>query len=159
MVVVLGSEWRAATWTSRNGTPASSAAMMKAAPRHVGMDDPEACLLSDRPHPRMSSTSVEAIPVPTPKNRAVRTLTDDQVQGPSRSRDERHQAWLVAFAKDPERPMPVIEGDVLDVRRTRFAHAQSVEPEQNREGRMIVVETFCRAEERPELPSVEPSAL
>jgi hypothetical protein len=123
------------------------------------MDDPELCLLSDRPHPPMSSTSVEAIAILTPKNRAVRALADDQIQGPGRSRDERHHGWLVAFAEDPERPMPVIEGDVLDVRRTRFAHAQSVEPEQNREGRMIVVEAFCRVEECAELPSVEPSAL
>jgi hypothetical protein len=33
-VVVLGSAWRAASWTSRSGTPASSAAMMKA-PRNM----------------------------------------------------------------------------------------------------------------------------
>lgn len=77
-------------------------------PEHVGLDDPEAGPLSDRADPAVSRPTVEAIAVLASQNRSMRALSDGQVEGPSRSRNEGHHRRLVAFAEDPEGAMPVI---------------------------------------------------
>ena len=128
-------------------------------PKHVGMDDPEPSLLSDRADPAMGGPAIKASAVLPPENGTLGAFPDDQVDGPSRSRDERDHGWLVSFTQDPECPVPTIEGDVLDVRPARLAYPEAVQPEEDGEGRMIPVEPFRRVEEGAELPTVQTPAL
>ncbi len=124
--------------------------------QHVGMNDPEPSPLADRTDPPVSSPAVEPLAVLPSEDGSLGALPDNQVDGPSRPRDQWDDCWLVALAEDPEGPVPAVEGDVLDARSARLADPQAVQSEEDGEGRMIPVEAFCCVEEGAELSSVEP---
>jgi hypothetical protein len=98
-MVVRGSAWLAASWTSRSGTPASSAAVMKAwrsvwGPTSFG--DPS--LSGDPTHDAPGGVSVESFTRAVLEDRALETFADREVEGPGDPRRERHRDDVPAFA-------------------------------------------------------------
>jgi hypothetical protein len=77
--VVRGSACRAASWTSRKGTPASSAGHDERGAQQVRVDETEAGSFADRSHPAVSGASIEPLPVSTAQNRTFASL--HQLQG------------------------------------------------------------------------------
>ena len=124
----------------------------------MGIHDPDSGPLSDGANPSMGGAPVQTLAVLSAENRALGPLTDDQVERPGGSRNQRDDGWLVALAQDAEGPVPVVQGQVLDVAPTSLADPEAVEPEQDGKSGVVVVESFGRVEERPELPTVETSS-
>jgi hypothetical protein len=132
--------------------------MMNATQQHVRMDVAEAGSVADRPHPPMCGAPIQALPVTAPQDRTCDMPTDRQVDR-ARGTRRRDDGGLVAFADDPQRPMPVFERKALDVGRAGFPDAQTVKTEQHRQGGVSVVVVLGGEQEPGQLASVHPSSL
>src|SRR5271165_7233704 len=102
-MVVRGSACRAAIWTSRRSTPASS--MVESVSQHVGMrpSDRHADLLREPPQAAGSSVPVHPGTAAVEQDRAPHPAFDGAVHGPAdrrRQRDQDDLAALAAHAKD-----------------------------------------------------------
>src|SRR5271165_5886066 len=90
LIVVRGSAWEAASCTSRNGTPASSAAVMNACLSVWGADglgDPGAARdLADDPP---GAVPVQAAPVSGEEDRAAAAFAGNKADRPGGTRSER----------------------------------------------------------------------
>jgi len=122
--------------------------------QHVRVDDPEARPLANGADPAMCSPAVEAAPILSTQDRPLAALTDCEVDGPSRPRDERNDRRLVAFANDAQRPMASLHPEVLHVGGTGLAHPEAVRAQENGEGRMRAVDPLGGEEEGAELSTI-----
>ena len=55
--------------------------------------------------------------------------------------------------------MPLMEGQILDIGSTGFAHPEPIEPEQHRQSRVALVAALCCEQEGTQLPTIEASTL
>ncbi len=159
MVVVLGSAWRAAIWTSRERDPGVEGRHDEGGPEHVGMDDPEPGPLADGADPAMRRAPVEALAVVAVQDRALGALAEGQVDGAGHPWDKGYHRRLIALADDAQRPMAPVEAEVLGVGGAGLAHPQPVEAQERRQGGMVRVVALGREEERAELPAVKTPAF
>ena len=130
-IVVLGSAWEAASCTSRNGTPASSAAVMNACRSVCGVTGlvipvRRAARRTIRPAPCRSSRR----PSSGQEHGTVGALADGQVDRPGGARCQRNGNDLAALAGDGHRPVTALQAQVPDIRAGRLGHAQAVQGEQ-----------------------------
>ena len=133
-MVVRGSAWEAASCTSRNGTPASRAAVINVSKR-VGADRlDDAGPAGDTPDDASCAVAVEALAGLCREDRASGPFADGQVDGASGARRERDRDGLSALVNDGERPMSSFDTEGLDFCPNRLGHPQSVE-RQRREAR------------------------
>ena len=130
--------------------------MMKAARQHVGMDDPKTGPLADGANPAVCRPPVESLAVVAVQDRALASLSESEVDGPSHPRNERYHGRLVAFPDDVQRPMAPVEAEVLSVGGTGLAHTQSVEAQQGCQSGVVGVVALGREEESAELPLSRP---
>src|SRR5207247_735901 len=115
-MVVRGSACEAASWTSRSGTPASSAAVMDAFRRGggvagLGVGAVRAVLRTIRPPPCRSSRPPSLARNTGPSVRSP----DGQVDRPGGPRRQRDGDDLAALAGDGESPVAALEAQMLDV--------------------------------------------
>jgi hypothetical protein len=158
-VVVRGSAWRAAIWTSRSGTPSIEGGHDKRSPEHVRVYESDLCPFADRADPAVGGTPVEALTVVTDQNRSFSPFTDGEVDGSRGARHQRDQGGLVALPDDPQYPVASLEGHVLDVGFAGFADSESVQAEQYGQGCVGMVEAFGGEEEPAELAAVQSAPL
>ena len=128
-MVVLGSAWLAASWTSRSGTPASSAAVMNAWRRVWGRLFGDPCLLAIRRTIRAAPCRSRR-PVVAVEDGPFDTFADREVDRSGGARRERHDHDLAAFADHREGAVPALESEVFDIRAGRFGDTQSVQREE-----------------------------
>ena len=107
--------------------------------KHVRVHDGEPGAVTDRTDPAMRGAAIKTLPVTTLQDRSLAALADGQVDRSGRPRDEWDRRGLVSFADDAQRPMSPLEPEILDVGGARFAHAQTIETEQDRQRRVLVV--------------------
>src|SRR5690348_17949974 len=115
-IVVRGSACEAASWTSRSGTPASSAAVMKACHSVWGRDllaDP--CKAGSGADDPPGAVPVQPPPVRGQEHRPFGTLADGQVNRPGRARCQRDGHHLAALTGHRQGPVATLEAQVLDV--------------------------------------------
>ena len=91
----------------------------------------ETCALADRTDPPMRGATIQALPVFAAQDRAFVALANHQIDGPRGPRHERDRGWLVALAKDAQRPVAALQGELLDVGPARLRDPQAVEAEQH----------------------------
>src|ERR671919_556347 len=89
-MVVRGSAWLAASWTSRRGTPGLERSSNEGVPQGVRTDT-----LGD---PRLSGHAT-SLTGPAHEDRALETLANRQVEGPGNPRPERDGHDLAALAR------------------------------------------------------------
>ena len=115
LLVVLGSACEAASWTSRSGTPASSAAVMKAwrRVRPDGLGDP--CPAGDPAHDPPGTVPVQAAAVCGQEDRSVRAFRRWPGRSPGRS--VAPAGWLRPCRPcgDHQGPVPALHAQRLDV--------------------------------------------
>ncbi len=105
-MVERGSACDAASWTSRRGTPASSAAVMKAWRRvwgPIGLGDPGPA--GAPAHEPSRPVTVETPTAGGDEDRALGPLVDSQVDRPCGPRRKRDDHGLATLSKDSEGPM------------------------------------------------------
>src|SRR6516225_3662526 len=117
-MVVRGSAWEAASWTSRSGTPASSAAVMNACRKVCG---PTGLVIPARLATRRTT---RAAPCRSSRSPTARV---DRPRGTGRQRNSDN---LAALARDDKSPMPALDAQVLDVGAGGFGDPQPVECQQ-----------------------------
>jgi hypothetical protein len=86
---------------------------------------------ADRTHPSMRGATIEVLAVPPAQDRPFVTLPDREIDGAGRPRHEGDIRRLLPLAHDLQRPVPALDGEVLDVRAARFGHPHAVETEQD----------------------------
>jgi hypothetical protein len=86
---------------------------------------------ADRTHPSMRGATIEVLAVPPAQDRPFVTLPDREIDGAGRPRYEGDIRRLLPLAHDLQRPVPALDGEVLDVRAARFGHPHAVETEQD----------------------------
>lgn len=124
-------------------------------PQHVGMDVAKSGPLGDRADPAVGGAPVQALAIASQQDRAGAALADGQVDGPGGARHERDDGRLVALADDAECAVAPLEAQVLDVGGARLAHPQAVQPEQDGQGGMGVVEALGGEDQRSQLGAVQ----
>ena len=139
-------------------TPASSAAMMKAARSMWGWTIPSPARLP-MSGPSGCGPPIESLAVMAMQDRALASLSKGESDGPGHPGNQRDHGRLVALPDDAQRPMTPVEAEVLCVGGAGLAHPQSVEAEQRGESGVVGVVALSREEESAELPSVEPPAF
>ena len=97
-------------------------------PQHVGVDGPKTSPLADRAHPTVGGSAVEALAVSSAKDRALRSLTDGEVNRSCRARHERDDGGFVALPDDAKGSVSAIEAEIFDVRPARLAHPKPFSP-------------------------------
>jgi len=122
-MVVRGSAWLAASWTPRNGTPASKAAVMKACRSVWGP-------ASHPPDDAGGGVAVETLTVASEEDRPFATLTDGQVDSPGGTRREGDGDDLASLPQHHEGAMPPLERQGLDIGAAGFGDPQPVERQQ-----------------------------
>ena len=103
------------------------------------VDHPKTGLLADRADPAVGGAPIEALAVLATEDRSFGALTDHQVEGPGGPRHQWDHSRLAAFAENPKGPVPVGKGHVLNIGPACLANPEAIEPEQNRQGSMILV--------------------
>jgi hypothetical protein len=122
-MVVRGSACEAASWTSRSGTPASSAAVMHACrsvcgPTGLLIAARRAVRRTIRPAPWRSSQRPSAVRKIGPSV----TFADGQVDGPGGARRERNGHHLATPAHGYQRPVAALDAERFDVGAGGFGH-------------------------------------
>jgi hypothetical protein len=104
--------------------------------------------------PPIESRSV----LPT-QDRTLSALADGQINCASSPRDKGNHRRLASFAHDAEGPVPLGEGQILDVGSARFADPKPVEAEEHGQSGMILVAALGCEEKGSQLPAIQSSPL
>jgi hypothetical protein len=134
-MVVRGSVWDAASWTSRSGTPASRNGHFEGVAKTVWGDplaDPGPS--GESLHCPVGGVTVHPASGGADEDRTVGSLADVQVEHPSGSRGERDRDVLAARAHDPKGEMTALDVHVVDVRIQGFGDPQPVQRQQADQG-------------------------
>ncbi len=112
-----GSAWRAAIWTSRRSTQASSMVVTKVCRSNVRVHrgDLRAAEVGQAPQPAGGAVTIHPGPSATEEDGAARAVAYGPFDGPSHRRRQRYQDDLVALAVDAEDPVAVLLAEVGDV--------------------------------------------
>ncbi|HYO29613.1 MAG TPA: hypothetical protein VER37_03450, partial [Thermomicrobiales bacterium] len=84
---------------------------------------------------------------------------DGKVDGPGRPEYQGDDGRLVALAGNTQCPVPSLEAETLDVGRACLADPQTIQPEEDGQRSMGMVDPLGGEEERPELGAVEASGV
>ncbi len=114
-IVVRGSACDAASYTSRSGTPASSAAVMKAWRSVWANELGDACTPRDASDNPAGAVAFEAVAVEAEQDRPLAALADCKVDSACRPWCERGGDNLAALAHEGEGSMSAFEAQRLDV--------------------------------------------
>jgi len=98
---------------------------------HVRVNGTQSRALADGADPPVSGAPVEPLSVAAARDRPIATFPDSQVDRASSPRDEGDRRRLVPLPTMPSVPWPRSRPRSLDVGGARFAHSQSVRPEQH----------------------------
>jgi len=86
---------------------------------------------------------------------ALGALANGQINGANSPRHQRDHRWLASLSHDPQGPVPLGEGEILDVGSTCLTDPKPVEAEEHGQSGMILVEALGRAEKGSQLPAVQ----
>ena len=111
------------------------------------VDGGETRLLADGAYPAVSGSPIESLPILSLEDRTLGAFADGQVNRPSSSVHQRDYRRFTPLAHDPERSMPLMEGQILDVGSAGFAHPEPIEPEQHGQSRVALVAALGREQE------------
>jgi hypothetical protein len=115
-MVVLGSAWLAASWTSRNGTPARvESGGDEGVAQRVGRDalgDPGGA--SDTANGAGGTVAVERLAGDGDEDQALAPLAHGQVHGPRLPGRQRDADHLAALSAHEQRPVAALDPQVLD---------------------------------------------
>ena len=104
---------------------------------------------------RWAVRTVQALARGTAEDRPLDPLTHGQIDHPSSTGNKGDHRGLGALAHDPKGPATTLQAQVLDVRTAGIADPQAVQPQQDSEGPMDMVEVLGGEEEAPELRAIE----
>jgi hypothetical protein len=102
----------------------------------------------------MRRAAVQTIPVATAQDWAFASLSDREVNGSCRARNQWDQGGLVPLAHNPQDAMAPLHPQVLDVGAARLTDPQTIETKENGEPSMRPVEALGGEEEGPEFATV-----
>jgi hypothetical protein len=127
-MVVRGSAWRAAIWTSRRPVPAPGMVVTNV-PEHVGMSpvDPDSRCLGEPSEPPGGCMPVHPRAEAAGQDRPGVTVARGAVDGPAGRWGQRDQDDLAAFAADAQDPVAVFFAEVADVRARRTRRDSSAD--------------------------------
>jgi hypothetical protein len=89
------------------------------------------------------------------QDRSLASLAEGEVNRPGHSWDQGNHGRLVALPDDAQGAMAPVGAEVLGTRPTGFAHSQTIQPKQCRQGRVAGVVALGREQEPAELAPVE----
>jgi hypothetical protein len=119
-MVVRGSAWLAASWTSRSGTPASNAAVMNAW-RSVWSDSlADIGVAGDAPHDPRCAVAIESLAISTKKDRPLGTFTNDQIDRSRSSGRECDGDVFATFAVHEQGAVTSFQPESFDIGPDRF---------------------------------------
>ena len=128
---LVNSACEAASWTSRSGTPASSAAVMNACRKvcgPTGFADPGAA--GHSPDDPGGAVPVQPLPVRAAEDRPVHALADSQVDCPRGAGRELDGDHLAALASNHQGAVTALDTQGLDVGAGGLGDPQPVERQQ-----------------------------
>src|SRR5574342_639791 len=115
-MVVRGSAWRAAIWTSWRLTPASSMVVTKNMPEHMWVHSGhfDSGGVGQVPQPAGGGVAIHAGAGAVEQDRPSSALTDGAVDRAAYRWWERDRYQFGAFAAYPQDPVPVLFAKILD---------------------------------------------
>ncbi len=137
-MVVRGSAWLAASWTSRSGTPASKlgGSDERVAQRVWANSLVDPGSSGDPSNDPGCSVSIEPSAGAVAEDRPFAAFTNGKIDSARGAWGERDRHGLAALAVDDEGAVTAFETELFDVRADRLGHAQPVQRDQ-RDQRVI----------------------